>query len=411
MRKTIISFCMMIAILFTSACSFSSAKSIKAMNDPEVGEKYKNPFSDVNESDWFSSDVEYVNENKLMSGTSDYQFSPEETTTRGMIVAILWRLDGKPDGGDNDFSDVKSDMYYYDAVSWASEQNIVSGYSDKEFGPDDNITREQLAAILFRYSSYKGYNISDKLSLNKYTDTEKISDYAVEALEWTNANGIITGISDDVLSPQGSAKRCQVASILKRFSKQFVVNNDQKSDKAPEANELKEITEDQNNSAVGSSGNNTNSKDESIGDHEAEKNMYSQIVVDNVYAKPGDEVQVSVTLNNNPGVLGMALTVYYDETNLTLQSIENGEAFQDVLDLTPSKTLNSGIRFLWDGIDIAENDIKDGTILTMNFKVNGNAQEGIYPITLKYSDGDIVDKNLASVSPQIENGYITIINK
>lgn len=103
------------------------------------------------------------------------------------------------------------------------------------------------------------------------------------------------------------------------------------------------------------------------------------------------EIKVNVVLKNNPGILGMALTAYYDENNLELQDVENGEAFKNILDLTSSKKTKSGIRFLWDGIELSQNDIKDGTILIMKFKVNKNAQSGKYPITLKCSDGDIVN--------------------
>lgn len=383
-------------------------------------------FSDVKKTDWFYSDINYVNEKGLMQGTCDALFAPDNPTTRGMLVTILWRLDGEPVEKGNSFSDVKSDTYYHDAVVWASKCGIVNGYSDTVFSPDDNITREQLASILYRYAEYKNYDTTKKSELNKYADKNQISDYALSAMQWANGNGIITGTYDETLSPQGYALRCQIAAILKRFCTQIMPTDsdsgiddtwitEQTETEQPSNKDSETKKEDRNNHAVNNNFTDKTSNDstesENSTENSTENNGYPLISVSDISSRPGDNVQISVTLNNNPGVLGMALTVYYDETNLTLQSIENGEAFQDVLDLTPSKTLNSGIRFLWDGIDIAENDIKDGTILTMNFKVNGNAQEDKYPITLKYSDGDIVDKNLASISPQIENGYITIINK
>lgn len=364
-------------------------------------------FSDVKETDWFYSDVGYASEKGLMQGTSDTLFAPGNPTTRGMLVTILWRLDGEPIESHNAFSDVASDTYYYDAVAWTSKCGIVKGYSDTIFSPNDNITREQLVSILYRYAEYKKYDISKTSELSEYTDKNKISDYAVSAMQWANASGIITGTSDDTLSPQGNALRCQIAAILKRFCEQVIpLNSDKKinSEQAEtESQQDNKTTEENNHISDNSSSDNSSDLSEL-----ESNNDYPLISINDVSAKAGDEIQVSITLKNNPGILGMVLAIYYDETNLTLQSVENGEAFKDVLDLTTSQTLASGSRFLWDGIDISENDIKDGTALIMNFKINSGAQAGKYPITLKYSDGDIVDKNLISVSPQIENGYITI---
>lgn len=363
-------------------------------------------FSDVKETDWFYADVGYASEKGLMQGTSDTLFAPGNPTTRGMLVTILWRLDGEPVESGNAFLDVASDTYYYDAVAWASKCGIVNGYSDTIFSPNDNITREQLASILYRYAEYKKYDISKTSELSEYTDKNKISDYAVSAMQWANANGIITGTSDDTLSPQDNALRCQIAAMLKRFCEKIIpsnIDNETKDEHSATEQPKDDKTSSGNNSE------NISANGNSVSSSETENNSgYPLISINDVSAKAGDEIQVSITLKNNPGILGMALATYYDETNLTLQSVENGEAFKDVLDLTTSQTLASGSSFLWDGIDISENDIKDGTVLIMNFKINNGAQAGKYPITLKYSDGDIVDKNLTSISPQIENGYITI---
>lgn len=363
-------------------------------------------FSDVKETDWFYSDVGYASEKGLMQGTSDTLFAPNNPTTRGMLVTILWRLDGEPVESGNAFSDVESDTYYYDAVVWASKCRIVNGYSDTIFSPNDNITREQLASILYRYAEYKKYDNSEKSELSEYTDKNQISDYAVSAMQWANANGIITGTSDDTLSPQGNALRCQIAAILKRFCEKIIPSNTDNETK-DEHSAAEQPKDDKTSS--GNKDENISANGNSVSSSEIESNHgYPLISINDVSAKAGDEIQVSITLKNNPGILGMALSAYYDETNLTLQSVENGEAFKDVLELTTSQILASGSRFLWDGIDISENNIKDGTVLIMNFTINNGAQAGKYPITLKYSDGDIVDKNLTSVSPQIENGYITI---
>lgn len=407
-KKTILAVSVLSALLIVACVSLcagfanENGEALKSKNTEQA-------FSDVTKSDWFYSDVGYVNENELMQGTSDTLFAPDNPTTRGMLVTILWRLDGEPIESGNAFSDVTSDTYYYDAVAWASKFGIVNGYSDTVFSPNDNITREQLASILYRYAEYKKYDTSKKSELSGYTDKNQISDYAVVAMQWANANEIITGISKVTLSPKGYALRCQIAAILKRFCEQVIpsnsddrINSEQAETEPPQNGKT---TEENNNISGSSSSGNLNVSSESESNS---NNGYPLISINDVSAKAGGEIQVSITLKNNPGILGMALATYYDEANLTLQSVENGEALQDILDLTTSQNLISGTRFLWDGIDISDSDIKDGTILTMNFKVNDNAQEGKYQITLKYSDGDIVDKNLTSVSPQIETGYIII---
>lgn len=402
-KKKIIVISVMSALLIATGVSLCAGF---ANDSSKAFQKFEQSFSDVQETDWFYDDVGYASGKGFMQGTSDTLFAPDNPTTRGMLVTILWRLDGEPVESNNVFADVTSDTYYYDAVAWASKCGIVNGYSDTIFSPNDNITREQLASILYRYAKYKRYDISKTSELSEYTDKNKISDYAVSAMQWANANGIITGTSDNTLSPQGNALRCQIAAILKRFCEKIIPSNTDNETK--DENFVTEQPRDDKTSSENNGGN-ISANGNSVSSSETENNSsYPLISINDVSAKAGDEIQVSITLKNNPGILGMVLAIYYDETNLTLQSVENGEAFKDVLDLTTSQTLASGSRFLWDGIDISENDIKDGTALIMNFKINSGAQAGKYPITLKYSDGDIVDKNLISVSPQIENGYITI---
>lgn len=416
MRKNflIISFSLILlsALLITvhiSANPVSVSEEENSRFDTEAEDK--NIFSDIKETDWFYSDIAYVNEKGLMKGTNDNLFEPNIPTTRGMLVTILWRLDGEPSENNNIFSDVANDAYYYNAVSWASKCGIVNGYTESTFSPEDNITREQLAAIFYRYSLYKKYDVSEKLSLDKYTDADKISDYAVSAMQWANANGIITGTSSETLSPQDYALRCQIAAILKRFCEQFVstssVNEPYNMPETNNSQEDNKVISENNNSSDFSHGYGTSSSTGSK--PESENNSgYPLILVDDITAKPGDEVQISVRISNNPGILGMAMTAYYDESAFTLQNVENGEAFANILDMTPSKELMSGARFMWDGIEVKDEDIKNGTILTMKFTVNSNAAAGRYPITLKYADGDIVDNNLVPIVATIEDGYITI---
>ena len=142
----------------------------------------KNPFTDVKKTDWFYEAVQYVYENGMMSGTGDTTFSPDTTTTRGMIVTILHRMEGKPTAAGETFTDVAAGQYYADAVAWASANGIVSGYGNNLFGPNDPITREQMAAILYRYVQYKGYDDAVKGDVSAFADGNQVSSYAVEAM-------------------------------------------------------------------------------------------------------------------------------------------------------------------------------------------------------------------------------------
>lgn len=175
------------------------------------------PFTDVKETDWFYEAVQYVYENGMMSGTGNTTFSPDTTTTRGMIVTILHRMEGIPTIAGETFTDVADGQYYSNAVAWASANGIVSGYGNGKFGPNDPITREQMAAILYRYAQYKGYDVSQSADLSKYTDAEQVSNYANTAIAWANAEGLINGVTLTTLVPQGNATRAQVATILMRF--------------------------------------------------------------------------------------------------------------------------------------------------------------------------------------------------
>lgn len=177
-----------------------------------------NPFVDVAENDWFYEDVAQAYVLKLMQGTSNTTFSPYTTTTRGMIVTILWRLENEPVVNyAMAFEDVQTEQYYTEAVRWAASEDIVNGYSATAFGPEDTITREQLAAILYRYEQYKGGGfVGSWYFLLDYSDTADVSDWADEAMHWCVMNGIIQG-SDGRLMPKDGAARAQAAAMLIRF--------------------------------------------------------------------------------------------------------------------------------------------------------------------------------------------------
>ena len=176
------------------------------------------PFHDVTNRDWYYDDVLYAYINGLMDGISMTSFGADQNTTRGQVVTILWRLTGEPRAArNNQFTDVSSNAYYNTAISWAAENGIVKGYDSKTFRPNANVTREQLAAILYRYAQYKGYDVSDKADLGKFTDSGKIGAWAADAMAWANANALVNGVSATILNPQGEATRAQVAAILHRF--------------------------------------------------------------------------------------------------------------------------------------------------------------------------------------------------
>ena len=176
------------------------------------------PFPDVTEGDWFYDAVRYAYETGLMDGVEDNLFAPNSETTRAQLVTILYRLAGQPAvSGNLPFTDVESGTWYTDAVAWAAQNGIVNGVSDTEFAPGDDITREQLAVILYRYAAYQGYDVSQRADLSGFGDASSISDYAQEALSWAHAQGLVLGFEDGSLRPQGTASRAQIAAVLMRF--------------------------------------------------------------------------------------------------------------------------------------------------------------------------------------------------
>ena len=177
-----------------------------------------NPFTDVSEKDWFYNDAMFVYKNGLMLGTSKTLFSPHGTVTRGMMATILWRMEGSlAPKGENSFTDVEAGMWYTDAITWTAENGIFAGYSKDKFGPDDPITREQLTAIFYRYADYKGYKLTVTGNLDKFEDADKITDYAKTVMQWAVGNGLIKGKSENLLDPQGTATRAEIAAMLHRF--------------------------------------------------------------------------------------------------------------------------------------------------------------------------------------------------
>lgn len=423
-----------IAVIMAMLLCVSVIIVYATVNDSVTVTNYAKVFMDVNESAWYYDDVKYVQENKLMTGTSETEFSPTGATTRGMIVTILWRVEGEPIVYGKAFEDVSSDAWYGKAVAWASNNQIVSGYSETTFGSNDTATREQLATIMYRYASYKKCDLSNKAELDKYEDKEQISEYAVDSIKWAYANGIISGTSETTISPKDNVQRCQVAAILRRFCENYKVfeNNEVNGaeDEKEGVNKNEELKENENtdkntdssgeatgNSQSDSSGNISDTESsESTPPSDIEEEIVENIIAKNAsiklkttYGKAGDIIPVVVELRENPGILGAILTLEYDESAMTLVDVENGEAVADVLTLTHSKDFASGMNFVWDGLELDSSDIKEGIMLVLYFELSSDTISGKrYPLKLDYKPGSVIDEDLNKVNLMISQGFIEI---
>lgn len=186
-------------------------------------ENWTNPFTDILESDWFYDAVKYANKNGLMSGTREGAFNPNANMTRAMLVTVLYRLDAEPSvTGAGSFTDVADGSWYADAVEWANANDIISGYGGGLFGTNDNITREQLAVILYNYAGYKGYDTTKKTELTGCDDADSIAGWALPAMKWAKAEGLINGRTTTILAPGGEATRTEAASSLMRFCENII---------------------------------------------------------------------------------------------------------------------------------------------------------------------------------------------
>lgn len=199
--------------------------------DPEEGEDLEEGdvplgekpffFEDVGEKRWFYPAVKYVFDRGLMSGVNATRFDPSANATWGMVVTVLYRMENAPvsEAQDGIFTDLKAGKWYNDAVLWAADSGVVNGYSNGAFGPEDNVTREQLVAILYRYAQYKGYDVSARGDLSSFGDQNKVAKYAREAMEWAVGIELISGVTETSLEPKGNATRAQIATVLMNFDR------------------------------------------------------------------------------------------------------------------------------------------------------------------------------------------------
>ena len=177
-------------------------------------------FDDLDITKWYHFDTDYVIENGIFKGTTETTFEPDSAQTRAMMVTVLYRVEGEPAVNRSiPFADVDMGAYYANAVIWGQQNGIIKGYSETEFGPDDKITREQIAAIMHRYAQYKGYDVSigENTNILSYDDFDSISEYAIPSIQWAVGSGLIKGKSESTLNPLDNATRAEIAAILHRF--------------------------------------------------------------------------------------------------------------------------------------------------------------------------------------------------
>ena len=192
------------------------AKWTKNDGGTTVGDEWKNPFYDIEKSDWFYDSVKYAYENGLMKGLSDTEFAPSSDITRAMFVTVIYRMEKEPQAEKCKFTDIEIGSYYEKAIAWANANGIVSGISKDLFAPSEPITREQMAAIIYRYATFKGYDITTSGSTD-YTDNGDISDYARQAVIWAAEKSVMTGNADRSFAPKANTTRAQAAAVFMRI--------------------------------------------------------------------------------------------------------------------------------------------------------------------------------------------------
>lgn len=199
---------------------FKKIDAVPNPSDKPEPTDWNNPFVDVSNNDWFYNSVKYAYENGLIYGVSNTEFAPDGDVTRAMFVTVLYRTEGEPYAENSSFVDVASDSYYANAVAWAEENKVVSGVSDTEFAPDMSITREQMAAIIYRYAEYKNCDITVNETAN-YVDSDSVSDYARNAVDWLSEQEIMSGNTDGTFAPQANSTRAQTAAVFMRINEKL----------------------------------------------------------------------------------------------------------------------------------------------------------------------------------------------
>ena len=209
----------------TVAASFSAADWTLSYRDcPKDKTCPIYPFTDAKTTDWYHDGVHFCLENKLMVGYGDNSFQPNSGTSRAMIAAMLWRLNGSPAAkSDVSFTDVPNGKWYTEAIRWAASEGVAQGYGNGTFGPNDTMTREQMATILYRYAKNSGYDVSvgENTNILSYSDAADVAEYAIPAMQWACGSGMVQG-SGNALQPKNSTTRAQMATMMMRFCAEIV---------------------------------------------------------------------------------------------------------------------------------------------------------------------------------------------
>lgn len=185
----------------------------------------KQEFSDVNSNAWYVNAVEYATSNNLMGGTSDTTFSPNDYMSRAMVATVLWRMDGSVSVPDvSSFSDVVSGTWYWEPIQWANATGVMEGYNAQTFGTNEPVTREQLAALMFRYESYK-YGMNEVSEQHDFSDSNQVADWATEAVAWAEQNGLMNGKPGNRFDPQGIATRAEFATVLMTYRSRLAMSD------------------------------------------------------------------------------------------------------------------------------------------------------------------------------------------
>ena len=212
-----------VSLTFSHASDYVIVFSDEEMSDPTEPDPGASEFTDVHENDWYYDPVQYVSKNKLMTGLDETTFGPIDPLARAQFAVILHRMNGEPEVPYSArFHDVGAGLWYTNAILWAADTQVVTGYSNGNFGPGDLINREQMALMMFRYANYKGYDTSARADFSSYQDSSMVSDFAAEAMQWAVGEKIITGkYNETQLDPKGNASRAECATIIMRFVEKY----------------------------------------------------------------------------------------------------------------------------------------------------------------------------------------------
>lgn len=359
-------------------------------------------FTDVPYEEWYTESVEYAYGHGLMNGTSETTFEPETHITRGMIVTIIYRMEGSPEtGGDLKFNDVNKTYYYATPIIWATENSIVNGYDEDTFAPDDKITREQFATILFRYAKHKGLDVSanekNYEELRGYSDCDKISEYAKDAMLWANVSKLITGVSTTTLVPQGIATRAQAATIFMRFDK--FLGQLALTEESIENTESEKLVEDEKKEDDGNAGEWDDVKDKTNEDENKAEIVLPTIYVYNA-TDNGKYVDVVISVINNPGIASLKFDVCYDDENLKLVSVDFDSQWGNYI-TAPIPYKNPQTINL---ISPFENITIDGKLATLRFEILDESY--VKNITIKCDMNNIFNSNFDDVEFDVMNGKV-----